>query len=186
MKTLLILIVSVTFMLLSCSKNTEKRDIITQRIQYEVLIKSPNPDFDWWVQNIEGQQRETFLKTIISKTTQSEVKAYDDFGKTLTAEQLQNIIHRVDTVWINSDTADSEPVAVEHAFNINDISALSFIEEWQLADNAQIEKRIIGYAPLISVFDADGDFRGFKPLFWLYFDKAYPETLNNIGIIDTK
>jgi len=39
----------------------------------------------------------------------------------------------------------------------------------------EINKKVIGMAPLAKNYDENGTFRGFLPLFWFYFEEGYPE-----------
>ena len=42
-----------------------------------------------------------------------------------------------------------------------------------------LEVRIIGICPIIDQFDVKGDFKGYKPLFWIYFPEARPILAKN-------
>ena len=85
-QTLLSLLV-LAFAASSCNgkKETAETDkiLLAERVQYDVLIKSPDTDLDWWVQNIEGSKRETFIKTILKLASDGKVKAYDYFNEPL-------------------------------------------------------------------------------------------------------
>ena len=47
----------------ACRQNRE--EIITKRIQYDVNIKSPDPNYDWWIQNLAGEQREHLVRLLL-------------------------------------------------------------------------------------------------------------------------
>jgi len=70
MKKIIILVIAgLTFgWLTSCKDNTDKsKTVITERIQYDVNIKSPNPDYDLWVQNINRRKRMAFVNKIMDE-----------------------------------------------------------------------------------------------------------------------
>ena len=72
------------FLFYSCNQqNNRSHKLITERIQYDVDIKSPDPDFDWWVQNIEGSKREQFVRSIIERAHSGEVDVYDYYFNNL-------------------------------------------------------------------------------------------------------
>ena len=48
---------------------------VSSRIQYDVTIKSPDPSFDWWVQNIDGASREVFVRQILEAAYEGKVRA---------------------------------------------------------------------------------------------------------------
>ena len=80
MNKFVVLVTILTFILLapSCRNGNKAGNIVvTKRIQYDVPIRNTDTDMDWWVQNIEGSNREKLVKDILSKVTGGEVKAYD-------------------------------------------------------------------------------------------------------------
>lgn len=179
---LLILIIISTLFFYSCKTNTKNKEneiIITKRIQYDVNIKSPDVDFDWWVQNIEGQDRENFVRKIISAAYKGKVKAYDAcFNTPLTLDQLKAIENYTDTVTLQRSYSPYKEydTIIGHQINLNQITRIRFLEEWYFQENdIVINKKVIGIAPMIKKYSEEGNFRGYMPLFWLYFDKAYPE-----------
>ena len=57
MKKLTIFLTAILIMQLITSCMQKKREVVTEKIQYDVNIKSPDPDYDWWIQNLPGPQR---------------------------------------------------------------------------------------------------------------------------------
>ena len=166
------------FLFYSCNqKNDRTHRLITERIQYDVDIKSPDPDFDWWVQNIEGSKREQFVKGIIERAYSGEVDIYDYyFNNKLSAEEVRMIGYKCDTLTFQrSDPPyDLYDTIVEKKLDLRDITRIRFLEEWTLDEKTmEIHKRVIGLAPLARNYNESGEFRGFMPLFWFYFDESY-------------
>jgi len=77
-------------------KVDDKKTLITKKIQYDVPIANPDADYDWWVRNIEGSDREALLNNIFDKVLSGDVQAYDYFNEPLTAGQVGSIL--VDTM----------------------------------------------------------------------------------------
>ncbi len=164
------------FILISCGKNDQGR-VITERIQYDVQIKSPDPEFDWWVQNLEGATRETFVKTLLDAAYQGKVKVYDPFHKLLTPEEVKAIGNRTDTLSaVSPDPPYHDTTIVEkQVLNIQDITKIRFLEEWTMdGKNLHLEKRVLGMAPMLAVYESKDSIRGYMPMFWVYFDEKYP------------
>lgn len=182
-KTILLLLP--LFALLSCNsekKEEDKNIKITKRIRYEVGIKTPDPSYDWWVQNIEGEKREKFLGEIVKAAYDGDLQVYNSLGKPLTTKEVKNIQNNVDSFYIQSKSPPYEDslVVIENKLKINEITKISFLEKWELnEDNYNIIKKTIGYAPLIESYDNEGNFKGYRPLFWIYVDKDYPGKLMN-------
>ena len=177
-KIALLFSVSALLFIFSCKNNdTSDKNLITERIQYDVLIKSPDVELDWWVQNIEGAKRESLIKMIMDNVYNGNIKAYDFLDNPLSVEEVKNIGKRNDTLFMPSmePPYDDSTVVINETLKINDITKLRFLEEWKIDPKTlQIEKRVLGLAPMKQDFDANGELRGFKQLFWIYFDKNYP------------
>ena len=180
MKIIVLLIIAglIFSMLTSCKDNTDKsKTVITERIQYDVNIKSPDPDYDRWVQNIDRLKREAFVNMIMDAAYSGKIQAYDYFNNPLTVEQIKSI--GVDTIY-KTLTRDYPPydeydTVIISKFELKDITKIRFLEEWYIdEDNLEIEKKITGIAPIIKKYDQNGNLLGFQPLFWLYLDKNYP------------
>lgn len=176
-----ILIIISALFFYSCKTNTQKKEnknIITKRIQYDVNIKSPDVDFDWWVQNIEGQDRENFVKKIISAAYSGKVKTYDAcFNTPLSVDQVRAIENYSDTVTLQRSYSPYEEydTIIGHQINLNQITRIRFLEEWYFEENKyEVKKKVLGIAPMIKKYNEEGVFRGYMPLFWIYFDKDYP------------
>lgn len=180
-----ILLSTFLFVLFSChsKKDEEGENIqVTKRIRYEVGIKTPDPSYDWWVQNIEGEKRERFLGKIIKAAYDGELQVYSSFGKTLTTEEVKNIQNDVDSFYVQSETPPYKDslVVIKNRLKINEITKISFLEKWELdEENYNIIKKTLGYAPLIEIYDHEGNFKGYQPLFWIYIDENYPGKLTN-------
>ena len=172
-----LLIILFVVALVSCHKSENNKKIITERIQYDVLIKSPDADMDWWIQNIEGAKREELVKMILDKVYEGKIQAYDYLNKPITAEEVKNIGKRNDTLLMPSMEPPYEDslVIINESLKVNDITKLRFLEEWSIDEKTlMIEKRLLGLSLVKEDFDANGELRGYKPLFWIYFDKKYP------------
>jgi len=172
---------------LSCSRGTgPTENIVTKRIQYDVSIVSPDPDYDWWVQNIEGSDREKLVRNILQAADKGRVKVYDFFTlKPLTSEDVKGILSRKDTVSIESTLPpyDLVDTIISREVRLTDITRIRFLEEWRMDENALIfEKKVYGICPLVEVFTETGELKGYKPLFWIFLDDRYPKEFESLGL----
>ncbi|MBP6977685.1 MAG: hypothetical protein PHD61_00510 [Bacteroidales bacterium] len=166
------------FTILSCRHEQKDRILVTDRIQYDVDIKTPDPDYDWWVQNIEGSKREVFIRKVMDAAYQGKVRTYSYFNEPLSPQQVREIGFRSDTLTFQR----AEPpynfydTIVEERIHLQDITRFRFLEEWYMDPKTLvISKRVIGVAPIIRNYDQNGELRGYMPLFWIYFDENYPQ-----------
>lgn len=165
----------------ACQQSKDDSRSVTQRIQYDVSIKSPDPSFDWWVQNIEGMNREAFIADLIEAAYKGDVTTYDPFLLSkLEPGQISRIGRRSDTLRIQKSVPPYNyyDTIISVELSIHDITRIRFLEEWNLNEkNMQIHKEVLGIAPLLESYDESGELRGFQPMFWIFFDKKYPEVL---------
>ena len=169
-------------LLISCNnKASESKNLVTKRIQYDVSIVNKDADFDWWVQNIEGADREALIADILNAAASGKVIAYDYLTlQPLEIKQINSILKRTDTVAVESpnppyDIVDS---VITSVLNRKDIEKIRFLEEWQMDKKSlSFTKTVAGICPMIAKYGDNGDFRGYMPLFWVFFDEKYPEAL---------
>ncbi len=166
-------------LLLFASCHSKREEIITKRIQYDVNIKSPNPDYDWWIQNLVGPQREKLVKIILRGAVSGRFKVYDYFYSPLDKKEVSRILS--DTIVLK--VRESEPPyklkdsAVVTHIQVKDIRRLRFLEEWRINPKTmQFTKIIKGIAPVARRIDAEGNIR-WQPLFWIFPD---PKTASEL------
>jgi hypothetical protein len=159
----------------------ESKNVVTKRIQYDVGIHNTDPEMDWWVQNIEGSNREKFVSNIIDQVTKGEVKAYDFLScKPFKADEIKNMMKRVDSISVERATPpyDLVDTVMTTEIRLNDITRLRFLEEWSMNEKTlAFTKKVVGLCPLVERHSETGDLRGYKPLFWVFFDDRYPAEL---------
>ena len=167
-----LLALSLVFVFTQCEeKKEDKRTLITKKIQYDVQIVNPDEDYDWWIRNIEGSDRETLLNNIFDKVLSGDVQAYDYFNEPLTAGQVGSIL---------SDTLHQtlqrpfEPYAeydttIIRKIKPTDVSILRFLEEWKYDENSlQIDKKVYAISPVLEIV-INGQ-KITRPLFTVYTD----------------
>lgn len=173
-----ILAIAAIVLINACSNNSKQaKNLVTERIQYDVNIKTPDPDLNWYVQNIEGSSREKFIKNILTAVYNGKVQAYDADGSPLSMAEVKNIENSSDTLVVEGAAVNGDDTVIvkKTELDIQRITKIMFLEEWYMnEDNLHFEKKVLGICPLYAKYDDDGSLRGFKPLFWIYFDKRYP------------
>lgn len=163
----------VLIIITSCEDND--KTLITKKIQYDVNIKSPNPDYDWWIQNLPGPDREKIVEMIIEGAKSGKFKAYDYFNKALSTQEVNSIF--ADTM--NLRLAKTEPpyelydTTIINVIRLEDIQKIRFMEKWEInEDNLMITKTVYAIAPITKRIDLNGIER-WQPLFWIYTDESF-------------
>jgi hypothetical protein len=161
--------------LFACNRNSNKQEILTEKIQYDVPVINGDPQLDWWVNNIEGSKREPFLKRIMEAAEKGEVRVFDYFNHPLTPQQLP--AQCIDTIY--RTLVRSYPPYEEYdtmtinAVSYKDITKIRFLEEWTWEPGSvNIEKKVIAIGPVVQREIAGESFN--QLLFWIYLDDRYP------------
>jgi gliding motility associated protien GldN len=125
-------------------------------------------------------------------TVDGSLTAYDDglgdgdqFKRALLPNEVKQILEKVDTLLTEDpDTGELIEVVQPSPINSGDVVAYKIKEDWIFDKQRSVmEIRIIGIAPVIADKGRDGEFRGYKTLFWLYYPEcryvfANAETFN--------
>ncbi len=182
MKYLKFVIVALLAFSYSCTRKNcvtfEKKNNLTERIQYQVPIKTPDASFDWWVQNIEGAEREKMVQKIFDLALNGKIKAYNSFNELLTIDQIRAKLNGIDTSYAEKKLPPygDSIIVTKMPVKAHQITSISFIESWFFnSKSGLIEKKVLGYAPLLEKHTSEGEFIGYAPLFWIYFDEKYPQ-----------
>jgi len=175
------LFILVSLILSGCANKSGNDTIVTERIQYDVTIKNREADADWWVQNIEGSKRESMVADIITAASGGKLKLYDYFtNKELSKTEVKAIFKKTDTISVESPNPPYQLVdsVMVRELKSGDITRLRFLEEWSMdKQTLEVKKQVIGICPLLESYSETGELRGYQPLFWVFFDAAYPAAL---------
>lgn len=158
--------------------DNDARKLITDRIQYDVMIKNSDSTADWWVQNMDGRGRETFVKLVMEKAYSGKFKTYNFLTLTpISAEQAKAIGNRTDTLSLQRSIPpyDMYDTIIRNELRMSDILKIRFLEAWYWNENTnRMEKEIQGICPMLENYAETGEFRGYQPLFWISLTDAFP------------
>lgn len=98
----------------------------------------------------------------------------DNFKESLTKDDLDKIIFRIDTtVVFDPETYEEEIKVVRSVINYEDIKRYRIKEIWFFDEESSTMKcRILGIAPIKDELDDNGNFKYSLPLFWIYYPEA--------------
>jgi len=156
---------------------------ITQAIAYDVVIDNTLPQVrsvygensPFYFCNIESSYRKSIINAIVDAGLNKKTDAYDFFFKEITKDELKLIGERHDTlnVFYGKYEENMKDSIVTTTLDRNKILRLKFAEVWTIDKNTlQFTKNIIALGPSEISYDSDGEFKGFRFLFWLMFDKS--------------
>ncbi|MBX2979853.1 MAG: gliding motility protein GldN [Flavobacteriales bacterium] len=109
------------------------------------------------------------------------ITAYDDglgegdqFKKALLPMEVKQLLEKRDTLQTEDpDTGELKEVIIDNPITAADVISYKLKEDWIFdKQRSVVDIRIIGIAPVIADKGSDGEFRGPKTLFWLYFPEC--------------
>ncbi len=178
MKRLIFIALSLSGMVLLNACGGKKGELLTERIQYDVTIKTPETDLAWWVQNLEGPKREQFVQAVVESARKGKVKVYDVMtNRQITADEVMERGTRTELLTLQRpyEPFENYDTIIKRELQLSDITRMRFLEEWYLnRDNGKITKKVIAMCPLVESYTETGVLRGHQPLFWLSFVKRFP------------
>jgi len=179
MKKLAFILISIILFLSSCGEG--KREMIAEKIQYDVNIKSPDAEYDWWIQNLVGPEREKLVDYLIDGAISGKFQAYDYYNNPLNPTEILSILSdtMVMSIVDTQPPYDYHDTIVVSTIEKADILRLRFLEEWKInPENLQFEKKVLGIGPVARRLDPQGNER-WQPLFWIYTDQDFLKEINS-------
>lgn len=157
----------------SCDTKKPDQEIVTERIQYDVIINNQEKNYDWWIDNIPGPQRENLINWIFENAYSGKLSVYDYFNQPLSPEEIRSA--GTDTLLLTlkriTEPFEEYDTTIVKKLDKRDINKVRFLEVWYFDKNKKaIEKKVLAIAPVREKYDEQGNFLANEPLFWLYFN----------------
>lgn len=141
----------------------------SSRSNFKVNFEDPHSD----IKALKpGQKR--LLETVLNQVEKGELKAFTYLDKKLiSASELKDIFSSRDTISVlDPDSGDYIDKIVETKLNRQAVTQVRVKEEWYYDETKRkMHSRVLGLAPLETIFNSDGSPRGDSPLFWVFFDE---------------
>lgn len=125
------------------------------------------------------KNRRSLTQVIVEAVKEGSLTAYssvdDEFTQTLTKAEIEKMLMKIDTQYIESPDPpyDMQMVIVPKEFDPSDVKEYRVKEDWFFdKQRSVLDVRIIGLCPVRENFDANGEYRGTDPMFWVYFPEA--------------
>lgn len=100
----------------------------------------------------------------------------EEFKYPMTVEEVKNILISIDTIDITDITTGLQTASVIQVEIVpEDIKRYWIMEDWFFDKQRSVmEARIVAICPLREKYSQNGEFRGYEPLFWLYYNQCRP------------
>ncbi len=117
-----------------------------------------------------------FFQILVQAAENGDIRIFkeDNFRKFVTGEELDKLLHRVDTVVVTDPETYVESVQIKKSdIDYNDIKTYRVKEMWYFnKQTSRLECRILGIAPIKDEYDDAGNLKYTLPMFWVYFPEA--------------
>lgn len=126
--------------------------------------------------------RKSFMSTLWEAIQQGQLTVYnvtgtadDNFVEVIQFDQLINSLSKRDTIWVSNPNPpyNLEMKVIDKPFDPSKIQKIRIKEDWFFdKQRSVLDVRIIGICPILDDYDEQDNYRGDKPLFWIYFPEA--------------
>jgi len=126
--------------------------------------------------------RQSLMQVIYNAVTEGTLTAYttdnDEFLTQVSVDELKKKLDKSDTITLTRPEPPYEEYdsMVSNPFRTSDVVLIRIKEDWFFDKQRSVmDVRIIGICPITESYDAvTGEFRGYDPLFWVYFPDCRP------------
>jgi gliding motility associated protien GldN len=158
-------------------------DVMWEKRLWRVIDMKEKMNQVFYYPEIPHNQWRSLMQVIMDALKEGAITAYDaslptdEFTAPLTFQELMNTLQRADTVTYQRPYPpyDWYDTVITTVFNPTDVKKFRIKEDWFFdKQRSVLDVRILGICPVVDDVDEKGEFRGFKPLFWIYFPEARP------------
>lgn len=161
--------------------------VYRQRVWREIDVhQKMNLPFVYKASEDNGNQR--FISILLNLIKSGEITAFDAtmddrFTTPMTFKQIaESMIGKPKTISVPDFVQDPDgskgimhDTTIMEEFNPDLIERYEIKEEWVFdKESSRMHVRILGIAPLKSIYNADGSFRDVVPIFWVYYPDMRP------------
>ena len=181
----------VIFITISCNKDKAKfEQLVTEKIQYDVNIKSSDSDLDWWIQNIEGPQRDKFINVVFNAVEEKKIKIINLNQQETSLEKIVSNLFTFDTIHLQKNGKKKQivdTVFISNTFDIKNVTKIRFDEKWTFNEKTLlVNKEVNGFCPVLVNKKANSTAFADLPLFWIYPDTTKSSDSTNKFLITKK
>lgn len=154
-------------------------DIFWSKRIWRVIDMREKMNLPFYYPTTKQVNLESFMQMILDALHDSLITAYDpandEFLIPMSYEQIMRMLTTTDTVSFQSPDPpyDIIDTVIKVPFDPTSVEQIRIKEDWFFDKQRSVmDVRITGICPITEEYDDDGELKGTKPLFWIYFPEA--------------
>ncbi|HOW25271.1 MAG TPA: gliding motility protein GldN [Bacteroidales bacterium] len=156
-------------------------DVMWEKRLWRVIDMEEKINQVFYYPEMPHNQWRSLMQVIIDALKEGSITAYDaslptdEFTAPLTFQELMNTLERADTMSLQRPYPpyDWYDTVISVTFNPSTVKKIRVKEDWFFDKHrSMLDVRILGICPVVEDYDEKGEFRAFRPLFWIYFPEA--------------
>jgi len=157
-------------------------NLLTKQIFYDVLVKTlpSEEETDWRLTNFEEETRYNYINSLFLAIREGKLSAYshplgvptkaDEYK--VTPDKFTDLLKDTLTFTVeNPDNGKLEEYTQVTEYSPTDVTLMDFVEEWSFdPETLRPQKLVRGVALTFPVFSMQGEYKGNRRLFYVWFD----------------
>ena len=147
--------------------------VVARNIEFTIPIYNSQP-YHWWDSHLEAEYSVPFLESLNDRAENGHIKVYEAPSSSeefIKPEILKRKQFDVLETLVSTDqygNVSERDTVIKSSYTSDNIDHFRFGEEWYFdKENLNFIKNTNYFAPMVSIFGKQGDFRGLYPLYYI-------------------